>query len=227
MKMSKRLQHIADMIPKCHCVADIGTDHGYIPIYALLNNVSEKAVASDINQGPVEAANKNIARYGLTNKIDTRVGPGLSTIKSGEADVIVIAGMGGNLIADILADDMIKAKSAEYLILQPVQYPEVLRKYLCSSGFLIIDEDLAEEDGRFYQILKVSKGTAEGYVRESDFFLGEILVKKGHPLLKKYIESKICKFNIILDQLNNSKDNPRYIEIYNLKKEFEDVMKCL
>lgn len=227
MKISDRLQHIANMIPKCTCLADIGTDHGYIPIFCILNGVCKKAIASDINKGPVEAANKNIKRYEITGGIDTRVGPGLSTLAPGEADVIVIAGMGGNLIADIIEEDMLVAEKADVLILQPVQYPEVLRKYLHKKGFKIIDEDLVCDGEKYYQIIKASKGEDPGYKSEASYYIGKILIDKGGALLKEYLEHKITKLNIILKSLEESKDNSRYREVVNLKEEFEEVMKCL
>ena len=104
MELSKRLKFIAKHIDKCKSIADIGTDHGYIPIYAVKNNLCERSIASDINKDPVKKSKLNISLEGLSEKIETRLGGGLEPIKAKEVEGIVIAGMGGNLIRDILEE---------------------------------------------------------------------------------------------------------------------------
>lgn len=227
MNLSERLLTIARFIPKCNCLADIGTDHGYIPIYTVTNNISQRAIASDINKGPVEIAKKNIKLYSIEGKIDTRVGNGLSTLKEGEADVILIAGMGGNLISEILEKDKNIAESADYLILQPVQYPEELRKYLCSAKFKILDEELAKEGNKYYHIIKVRRGEPDIYSKEVYYYTGLKLIEKRHPVLQSYVKHKIERITIILDELKNSDNLQRKNELKELKEEFEEVNKWL
>jgi tRNA (adenine22-N1)-methyltransferase len=226
VNISKRLKHIVNLIPKCNCLADIGTDHGYIPIYTTLNGISKSAIASDINEGPLMTAEKNIWQNGLSDRIDVRLGGGLSVLKRGEADVIVIAGMGGNLIVDIIERHVEIARNAKFLVLQPVQYPEVLRVYLVNSGFNIIDEDLVKDEGKYYQIIKATNEKIEPYNKEVYYHIGAKLIEKNHPLLKEYINYKLRILNNILSQISDSQ-HEKYQETLNLKKQFEEVLTWL
>lgn len=227
MNISERLITIAKFIPNCTCLADIGTDHGYIPIYAIQNGICKTSIASDINKGPIQIADKNIRNYGYEDKIKTRIGPGLSTLKPNEADVILIAGMGGNLIAEIIQENLEIAEKCDYLILQPVQYPEVLRKYLADSGFNIIDEELANEGNKYYHIIKASKGASNEYMKNVYYYTGVKLLEKKHPLLLKYVNHKIGRIDVILNELSNSDNSTRKNELLALKQEFEEVRKWL
>jgi tRNA (adenine22-N1)-methyltransferase len=227
MNLSERLQHIAGMIPECNRLADVGTDHAYIPIHTTMKKISSTAIASDINKGPIKLAQSNIRKYGLSDKIETRVGPGLTVLKQGEADVVLIAGMGGNLIADILNDSLEVARSTKHLILQPVQYPEVLRKYLIASGFSIIDEDLVKDENKYYHIMKVVNEPSEPFEKEAYYYIGVKLIEKKHPLLKDLLEHKLNLFYKILSQISPEDQPQKYEEIEGLRIDFEDVMKCL
>lgn len=227
MKLSERLLHVALMVPVCKCIADIGTDHGYIPIYCVNNNIAAYAIASDIKKGPIKIAKANIKKYNLESKIETRTGDGLSSIKKGEADVIVIAGMGGNIIGNIIDNSKEIAVSSRCLVLQPMQYPEMVRYYAVNNGFAIEDEDLVKEDNKYYHIIRITKGKENKYENEAYYFTGKRLIEKGNPLIKEYIEFKIYEYGNILKELENSKNNLKYNEILNLKEQFEDVERCL
>lgn len=225
--LSSRLKAVYNMIENCNCLADIGTDHGYIPIEAIKNKLTNKAIASDIKKGPIEVAKKNIKKYGLLNKIDCRVGPGLSTLKNKEADVIVIAGMGGNLIADIIKNDIEIAKNCESIILQPVQYPEVLRQELEKLNFYLVDENIVKEDNKYYQIIKVKYGNKNSYKTNAEYYIGPINIKNNSPILLDYINYKIEHFNKIKNQLDSNIHVKKYNEIEKLILEFNEVKKCL
>lgn len=227
MKLSKRLESIVKMVPECNCLADIGTDHGYIPIFAVLKGISKKVIASDIREGPIRVAENNIAKYGFKNKVETRIGPGLCVLTEGEADVIVIAGMGGNVICNILDEGRAVAESADYLIFQPVKYPEVLRKYLILSGFMIIDEDLVKEGYKYYHIIKAMHGNEAPFEKEIYYYIGPKLIEKGHPLLNEYIKTQIKILDDVLQVLSPFEQPQRYNEVMELKKGYEDVIKCL
>jgi tRNA (adenine22-N1)-methyltransferase len=103
--LTPRLQQIADRIQPCACVADIGTDHAYLPVFLCMTQKAEKAIASDIRKGPLARAEATILRYGMQNRVETRLGGGADTLQVGEADCIVIAGMGGLMIAEILKEN--------------------------------------------------------------------------------------------------------------------------
>lgn len=158
MYLSERLLKIAEDID-CVCLADIGTDHGYIPIYSVENGNCKRAIACDINEGPLKAAMENIAEKGLSEKIETRLSNGLEKLKPNEADTIVIAGMGGFLIRDILEAGKDKIGEHTSLLLQPMVAPSELREYLIRNGYNIYKEKLAREGEKFYNILLVKKGT--------------------------------------------------------------------
>ncbi len=201
MELSKRLKRIAEHVDKCESVADIGTDHGYIPIYLVKEGICEKAIASDINKGPIEKAKVNVAFEGVSNKIKCLLGPGLNPLKVGEVNGVILAGMGGNLTRDILLADMEKVKRYDFIILQPAQNPEVLREFLYKNNYEIIDEDLIKDEGRFYELFKVKYNeNSEKLVfhDELEYEVSPLLREKNHPLFKEFIEEKINRCETIL-----------------------------
>lgn len=201
MELSKRLKRIAEHVDKCESVADIGTDHGYIPIYLVKEGICKKAIASDINKGPIEKAKVNVAFEGVSNKIKCLLGPGLNPLKVGEVNGVILAGMGGNLTRDILLADMEKVKKYDFIILQPAQNPEVLREFLYKNDYEIIDEDLIKDEGRFYELFKVKYNeNSEKLVFEDEleYEVSPLLREKNHPLFKEFIEEKINRCETIL-----------------------------
>lgn len=190
ISLSKRLQVIADYIDKGDSVADIGTDHGYIPIYLFQNNISDRIIMTDVNCGPIKTANKNATKYLGMHSIEMRVGDGLAVIGEKEVDVVVIAGMGGLLIRDILQADIKKALSFKKLILQPRNAQDKLRKWLACNGFYIEDETLAREGKFICEIMKVVRG-CENVSDEIFYEIGQRLVEKNDPLLMEFIDRKI------------------------------------
>ena len=207
MELSKRLKFIASHIEKCKSIADIGTDHGYIPIYAVKNNLCESAIASDINKDPVRKSKLNISLEGLSEKIETRLGGGLEPIKTKEVDGIIIAGMGGNLIRDILEEGKNKLPFFKFIILQPAQNPEVLREYLYNNGYKILEEDLCFDEGIYYELFKVVKNNEEHTKVDNIFYeFSPILLKKKHTLMFPYLESKEEKYKKILGFIKDDSD---------------------
>ena len=201
MELSKRLKRIAEHVDKCESVADIGTDHGYIPIYLVKEGICKKAIASDINKGPIEKAKVNVAFEGVSNKVKCLLGPGLNPLKVGEVNGVILAGMGGNLTRDILLADMDKVIKYDFIILQPAQNPEVLREFLYKNDYEIIDEDLIKDEGRFYELFKVKYNeNSEKLVFEDEleYEVSPLLREKGHPLFKEFIEEKINRCETIL-----------------------------
>lgn len=173
MKLSERLIKITEFIKDAKVLADIGTDHGYVPVYCVRNGLCQRAVACDINEGPLCAARENIKSHGLESKIETRLSDGLEALKKDEADTIVIAGMGGFLIRAILEKGADKIGKETKLILQPMVAAAELRSYLCENGFNIISEKLAREEDKFYNILCVKKGRCD--YGEKDILFGRFI----------------------------------------------------
>ena len=119
MELSKRLQAVADLVTEGASVADIGTDHGYIPIYLIEHHIAEKVIALDINRGPLERARMHIVGHGLKEKIETRLSDGLEKVLPGEVDTMIAAGMGGGLVIKILMEGRTVADALDTMILQP------------------------------------------------------------------------------------------------------------
>lgn len=209
MELGIRLKKIASMVDVCDKVADIGTDHAYIPIYLIKNEVCTRAVASDINKGPVEKAKKNVELENLQRKIDCRLGGGFSTIAPKEVQAAVIAGMGGNLIRDIIEDGMEVFKNLDSCILQPVQNPEVLRAYIYERGFEILEEELCFEEGKYYEIIKVRYGNKFLTVDPMYYEIGKRLIEDKHPMILEYISYKLDKYCKIYGNLNENTENAK------------------
>ena len=157
MQLSQRLSSVASMVTAGNCLADVGTDHGYVPIYLYERNIIPRAIAMDVNKGPLERAALHIAESGMKEAIETRLSDGLTALKPGEADSVVIAGMGGELIANILEAAPWTKDPCYTLILQPQSSGNDLRRRLCQMGYAIETEALEEEGGYLYNLLKVAE----------------------------------------------------------------------
>ncbi len=206
MELSKRLMKIASYVNYCEAIADIGTDHGYIPIYLVKNNKCNSAIASDINKGPIEKASTNIRFEGLSEKIKCLLGGGLKPLKVGEVNGVIIAGMGGNLIRDIILEDIEKVKLYDFLILQPAQNPEVLRNFLYNNNFEILNEDLILDDGKFYELFKVKYNENAKKINVKDeisYEISSILLESNNSLVNDYIKSKIKKYENIITYIKD------------------------
>ena len=206
MELSKRLMKIACYVNYCEAIADIGTDHGYIPIYLVKNNKCNSAIASDINKGPIEKASTNIRFEGLSEKIKCLLGGGLKPLKVGEVNGVIIAGMGGNLIRDIILEDIEKVKLYDFLILQPAQNPEVLREFLYNNNFEILNEDLILDDGKFYELFKVKYNENAKKINVKDeisYEISSILLESNNSLVNDYIKSKIKKYENIITYIKD------------------------
>ncbi len=203
LKLNPRLAKIAELLPTCQSLADIGTDHAYIPIYALQKGKAKTAIASDINRGPVERARANARFYGLEEQISLRLGAGLETVKPDEAETIVIAGMGGILIADILENSPEVTHSAKTLILQPMTAVPELRQYLCANSFVIEKEVLAAEEDKIYNILCVKIGGKTEYTPK-ELILGRNLDKTSPELFARHFVQIEKKLKIKLEGLKSS-----------------------
>ena len=171
-------------------MADIGTDHGYLPVYLVENELVSRAIASDTNQQPLKKAEKIIAEQQLEKQIETRLGSGLSVLKPGEVDAVVMAGMGGLLIRDLLEAQPDVARQQVKLVVQPMNNQAVLRKYLAASGFRIIKEELAREGDRVYEIM-VAEAGAMVFSNPLEYELGFEFYAQKHPLLLALIDRKI------------------------------------
>ena len=198
-----RLKTIAHNIPQNVAIADIGTDHAKLPIALIESGKAKKAIASDVNQGPLKRAKKEIKAHNLEKKIEVRQGSGLNHLKQDDKiDVIIIAGMGGYLIRDIILENISFAYSVQQLILQPMNNVPLLRQDLLKNGFKIIKEDLAYEGNRFYEILVIQKG--EMQIKDPIYFeIGYDGCGEKMPLMDAFIEMKMKKQKKIMESTVN------------------------
>lgn len=201
MELSKRLYAVAGLVTEGASVADIGTDHGYVPIYLIKNNIASKVIAMDINKGPLERARMHIIGHGLKGQIETRLSDGLKNLEPGEVDAFIAAGMGGGLVIKILEDSKAVVDSLKFAILQPQSEIAKVRKYLNRNGLVIIDEDMVEEDGKFYPMMKVVHGEPQAY-EEYEYIFGKLLLEKKHPVLHKFLLREQYIQDSIVEQLS-------------------------
>jgi len=201
MELSKRLYAVAGLVTEGASVADIGTDHGYVPIYLIKNNIASKVIAMDINKGPLERARMHIIGHGLKGQIETRLSDGLKNLEPGEVDAFIAAGMGGGLVIKILEDSKAVVDSLKFAVLQPQSEIAKVRKYLNRNGLVIIDEDMVEEDGKFYPMMKVVHGEPQAY-EEYEYIFGKLLLEKKHPVLHKFLLREQYIQESIVEQLS-------------------------
>lgn len=229
MELSKRLTAVAGLVTEGASVADIGTDHGYVPIYLVKKGICPKAIAMDVNRGPLERARMHIIGNKLKYRIQTRLSDGLKEIKSGEADCMIAAGMGGGLVIKILTEGREVLDSFKECILQPQSEIDKVRKYLNNNGFVIIQEDMVEEDYKFYPMMKAVHGIPEQY-EEYEYMYGKRLLEKKHPVLKKYLLKELDIQESIIRQLLQRKDSEsakeRFAEIQKKTELIRQALAC-
>lgn len=201
--LSPRLEQIASLVPKCDTVADIGTDHAYIPVRLIQTGRAKRAIASDIKKGPVARAKDTVKKYAFEDEIDVRLGAGLETVKPLEAEVTIIAGMGGILISDILNASLETVRSARCLILQPMTAVYELRKYLSENNFFVDGEYLVQEEDKIYNILTVRPNENCDYSLK-ELYLGKNIEKTSPDLYPAYRKKIITKLNKRADGLKKS-----------------------
>ncbi len=187
IRLSKRLAAIGSLVTQGNILADIGCDHGYLPIYLIQQQRIPRAIAMDVRSGPLSRARQNIEAYGLLDYIEVRRSDGLEALKPGEAQTVAIAGMGGRLMEEILEKGSEALASVRELIVQPQSEVEHFRRFLRKLPFAITEEELAEEDGKYYPMMRLAAGKADDPWEDIDYRYGKYLLRKRHPALKKYL----------------------------------------
>ncbi len=206
MELTARLETIKNMIEDMESVADIGTDHGFLPVFLLENKISPKVIMTDISPSSLEKAKGNAGAYQFGGQADFRLGDGLEVIKAGEADVIVMAGMGAKLMVAMLERDREKTLSFRKYIFQPRKNSELLRRWISENGFVISEEDLVKEGAYVCEIIKaaprnnndgknlledIDLGGSGGGVAELPPYLKEICPDLFRQLAEKKLKSAV------------------------------------
>lgn len=223
MELSQRLKTVASLV-KYRSIADIGTDHGYIPCYLAYQNNIDKAIACDVNKGPLNKASENVSHYNFGEIIETRLGSGLEPLNKGEAETVIIAGMGGLLICDILKKGADKVQDIKQLILQPQRDIYSVRKLIHQLGFKIDDELMLCEGGKYYNIISAVKGS-EYYTDELYYYFGKKLIGSKSPVLKEYVTLRLNKYQSILE--NASRKSESNADMSELKKSVSMYLEVL
>lgn len=206
--LTSRLDAIIDLVPKCDTVADIGTDHAYVPIELIKNNVASRCIASDLRSGPLRVAQKNIDKNNLGEVIETRLGGGLSIIKKDEVNCIIISGMGGTLIKNILDEGRDVISRDTILIVQPNKYESDVREWFYNNNYNIYKEKLVLEGKRMYNIICAQFKETSKRVDPFLYYVGDKL--KQDPLYDMYIRNMLIKYKKVLNSMDNMKNKESY-----------------
>lgn len=205
--ISKRLKAVADVVTEGYRVADIGTDHGYVPIYLIKEKKVPYAYAMDINAGPIRSAIANVENDGLEDQIEVIQSNGMEKLKDGMAQSVVIAGMGGDLIVEILKNSPVM-NSIEELVLSPHRGCDIVRRYLHSIGWKITFEQMLIDASKYYTIIKAVPGEDVPY-SDIDYEYGKKLIENKSEILKKYLDKEYDKYTVILSKMENSLDESK------------------
>ncbi|MBD5445280.1 MAG: SAM-dependent methyltransferase [Lachnospiraceae bacterium] len=239
--LSDRLKGLAVMVNVGNRVCDVGCDHAFVPIYLINEGISPYVLAMDVKKGPIESAKEHIKEYGLEAYIETRLSDGLTGFKIGEADSLICAGMGGRLMMSILDRDKTKTASFKEMILQPQSEIEQFRNFLRSNGYLIVEENMIEEGGKFYPIIKaINEGNAHktltiedsskgSWQQQMEDRYGPFLIRNNNPVLVRYLKWETGIYEEVLLQLkaqdmSKEKIRVRYDEV---RVKLDDCLKVL
>jgi len=218
-----RLETIKSMVSKCKTAADVGTDHGFVAEMLLSDNTATKIIATDLNNGPLNRAIEYLTSKNLEEQCDFRLGSGLTVLGEKEADSIIIAGMGGDLIGNILETSKNISLSAKELVLQPMTAIDKLRKYLYNNNFVIVDENIVKEYHHYYFIIKAKPGNHE--IEDEIYYeISKHLLEKKDKIMLEYINKLINTNYKIIHNLEKQKNDIYSIKIEKLKQKNNKIM---
>jgi len=226
LQISRRLKAVAALVGPGLVLADVGCDHGYIPIYLIQKGQIPRAIAMDINQGPLLRAREHIREWGLEAYIETRLSDGLKALEPGEAQCLVIAGMGGPLMERILTQGAPVLKDMKELILQPQSEIGHFRQFLAENGYRIIEEDMVEEEKKYYPMMKAVQGSMN-YTKKAEYLYGKKLLEKRHPVLREFLEKEDRASRELLKKLTQVETSSAEKRKEELQEEIRDREEAL
>lgn len=233
MQLSKRLNCVANLVTPNNRVADVGCDHAYTSIFLVEQKRVPYIIAMDVNEGPIERAKENIVRYGCEKFIEVRRSDGLQKLEVNEVDTILIAGMGGNLMIQILSERFDVLSNVRELVLQPQSEVPLVRKMITENGFVITNENMIVEDGKYYIMMKAE---AKNIVKNKDkydlleiehFNFGRLLLESRHEILREYLRKERKKYDKIYQLLIAEPTESSIIRQKEIRKEIELIDKGL
>lgn len=229
LKLVGRLAALAELVPEGSRVADIGTDHAYLPIELVQGHIVTSAIAGDVHLGPWKAAKEHVDALGLTHRISVRLGDGITVLSPEEVDVVIIAGMGGQTIIEILTGKPEVTKSLKRLILQPMVAANTVRRWLNENQWDVVDERLVQEEGRLYEIVVAEPGRATS-CEPIMYDIGEKLWRDKPELLSVHIDQLIAQTKRVLQEMSlsdNAKKSQKYHEYTERLQQLEAKRRCL
>ncbi|GGG13780.1 SAM-dependent methyltransferase [Lysinibacillus alkalisoli] len=210
-KLSERLAAVASFVPTGSTVADIGSDHAYLPCYLIHQKIATHAIAGEVVKGPYESARSQVQQEGLTNQVTVRLADGLQAITpEDQVDTITIAGMGGPLIASILAKTPSALTNVTRLILQPNIHARAIREWAMHNGFAILDEMIMEEDDKIYEVIVLQRG--EMTLTEKQLLFGPLLSERKAPAFIKKWQGELAQWHKILEAIAQAENTTAMIE---------------
>lgn len=214
------MKQVADMVEPCNTAADVGCDHGYVSIYLAEQGIVNHMIAMDVRTGPLSRARTNVAQRQMQDRIQCRLSDGLEGLAAGEADIIVMAGMGGPLMIDILERGREKYRGTKSLVLQPQSDIPEVRRYLHRIGWEIVQEEMLYEDGKYYTVLKAKHQEPEHW-NPAEYQYGKRLLRKQAPVLRQYLEKEQLQLEELLDKLQEQKTEKAIARIQVLDRQLE------
>lgn len=223
MKLDQRLGCVASLVKKCECVIDIGTDHAYLPVYLLQKEVCESAFACDVRQGPLENARATVKNYGLENRIETVLSDGLDSVKPQKNCCVVLAGMGGILISELLSRASWLCDGSIQIVVQPMSHPEYVRRFFYDNGFTITAEKTAADAKHCYLALSAVYTGKKTEYTDGRLYYGELFrnedetsylyLKRQYDRLKK----RYCAIRSDKKYTDESRALKAVLDEFNLK----------
>lgn len=204
MELSFRMKQVADMVEPCHTAADIGCDHGYVSIYLIEQGIVERMIAMDVRSGPLSRARANVCQKQMQERIQCRLSDGLDGLEAGEADTIVIAGMGGPLMIGILERGTEKRLGTETLVLQPQSDIPEVRRYLHRIGYEPVQEEMLCEDGKYYTVIKAKRQEPRKW-NAMEYQYGKCLLEKRSQVLYQYLKKEYQQLEKLMEELQQQK----------------------
>lgn len=230
VELSARLKALADMVTPGNRVCDVGCDHGFLSIYLVQKGISPGVIAMDVRSGPLSRCVEHVALYGLDEYIETRLSDGLTALKAKEADTMICAGMGGRLMQKILTEGRDIACGLKELILQPQSEVKAFREFLRSQGYQTVEENMIEEEGKYYPMMKVIPVKGRKAVSSADSLYdryGRFLLTEQNMVLYDFLiyRSKMLKNirNSILSEKREEKTSNTKERLAEIETELQDI----
>jgi tRNA (adenine22-N1)-methyltransferase len=215
------------MVSKGNRLVDVGTDHGYLPIYLVESAHIPSAIALDVNKGPIQRAKEHIKEHKLIEYIDTRLSDGVTALSVNEGDTLVIAGMGGGLVIKIITEGEAVLADFKEFVLQPQSELEQVRKFLVNKCYHIVDENMVLDEGKYYPMMKVVKGIDTSYDKTIFYKYGKGLLENKNEILKLFLDKELMTYQSILEKLSTNSQENAVSRMNEIKEEIEYIKEAL